>query len=253
MASPMMARACGRRKKGGIYSECPLGEGGTPIEDFLFDPPAPLNIDLAPQGVKLFERDGIWHLVDWVGSSHYPNVADFVEEVRRMGMSRRLPKATSFERLTPESMHFLVHARAIVAHPEMYRPPHVHPDTDDTTGRGPYQCPKNITPHAAGVEVGESLRHPMCAGIWWEDLDPFDTFVEPDVAGSRVVTRKIPSGTYEGLCSPGEPRQREYIPGYFGAFPIWNLLVIRDPEHGTHEAALEAAARAGLDVELADE
>lgn len=253
MASPMMARACGRRKKGGIYSECPLGESGKPIEEFLFDPPAPLNIDLAPQGVKMIEREGVWHLVDWVGSSHYPNVADFVEEVRRMGMSRRLPQTTPFERLTLRSQHFLVHSRAIVAHPEMYRPPRVGVDTNDTLSRGPYQCPKNIASHVAGVEVRESFHHPMCAGIWWEDLDPFELFIEPSVPGSRIVTREIPCGTYEGLCSPGDPKQREYVPGYFAAFPIWNLQVIRDPEHGRHEAALENAARAGIDVEVADE
>ncbi len=211
-------------------------------------PPAiPQAVELAPQGVMLFEVEGVWHILDWVGSSHYPNVADFVEEVRQMGMSRRLPKTLAFERLTLESRHFLVHSRAIVAHPEMYRVPHVEPDTDDTTGRGPYRCPHNIPSHAAGVEVGETLHHPMCAGIWWEDLDPCEYVGDGQ---DRKAKRRIPSGTYEGLGPPVEPRMREYLPGMFAAFPVWNLQVVRG---GEHEAAAADAGRSGIDVEVVDE
>lgn len=245
MHSPMMERGCGRRKKGAIYSNCPLGEGGTPIEEFLIDPPQRLTLELAPQGVQIFEAEGVAHIIDWVGSSHYPNVADFVEEVRRMGMSRRLPKTLAFERLTLESRHFLVHSRAIVAHPEMYR-------REDAMPKDGHRCPKALAMHQAAVEPG-TLRSPMCAGIWWEDLDPFGAFVEPDVPGSRVVTRKIPCGTYEGLCSPGDPKAREYVAGIFAGFPIWNLQVVRDPDGGSHNAAADAAARAGLEIEIVDE
>ena len=62
-------RGCGSRKKGCVYLECPLSDSGLPIEHFIVDPP--LDIDLTaygvtPVGVKLFERNGVWHVLDWV-------------------------------------------------------------------------------------------------------------------------------------------------------------------------------------------
>jgi hypothetical protein len=95
-------RGCGTRVKGGIYAECKLSPFGMPIEHFLIDPPNPIpdDLGLTPVGVKLFERDGVFHILDWVGSAHYKNVADFIEETRNFGASRRLSKSTDFSKLT---------------------------------------------------------------------------------------------------------------------------------------------------------
>jgi integrase len=59
---------------------------GVPLEDFLLDPPAPLTLEaqrrlgITPIGVKLLADPNdprTYHVVDWVGTKHYPNVADF--------------------------------------------------------------------------------------------------------------------------------------------------------------------------------
>src|SRR5512134_804276 len=111
-------RGCGKRVAGGIYAECPLSSGGRPIEDFLIEPPVkvdPNEIGLSPIGVKLIERkDGV-HVLDWVGKEGYPNVADFVEEVRHLGLSRRLPKTLDFTKITANSLIVLLHENAWIA------------------------------------------------------------------------------------------------------------------------------------------
>lgn len=240
-----MKRGCGSRKKGGIYSTCPLGPGGTPVEEFLKDPPLGLPeglSDLARQGVMLFDRDGVTHVLDWVGSNHYPNVADFIEEVKRMGMSRRMPSTTDFARLGPMSQHFLVHERAIVAHPELYRPVRGALDVHA------YDCPKSIAVHCCGCLV--TGQPPMCAGIWWEDLDGAADGVVP---GDRGVERHISCGSYRGMLSPIPAGMREYMPGIFAAFPISRLEVVKDDVADRHDAAADKAGKSKLDVELCDD
>ena len=95
----------------------------------------------------------------------------------------------------------------------------------------------------------------MCAGIWWEDLDPFDLTGSGELGedpDSRHVRRVMPGWTYHGLASPVEPRMREYFPGLFLMLPILRLEIIRDELAGRHAEALERAERANLDAVLVD-
>lgn len=89
-----LIRGCGRRKPGGIYLETELSPFGKPIEDFLVDPPIPVDGDgwefLTPIGQHLVQKENIWHIADWVGSEYYPNVLDFVLETEQFGLSRRI-------------------------------------------------------------------------------------------------------------------------------------------------------------------
>lgn len=230
-------RGCGTRQRGGIYSECGLAEDGQPLEAFIFDPPLPLTgMDLAPQGVAWMEHEGTWHVLDWVGSNHYPNVADFLEEVRRFGMSRRLPRNAPLERLGPGSKHFLVHARAFIRRPDLYRP---------TMPEGLYPCPhypEAVEGHPEGGEV-------MCAGLWWEDVDG----TEPLNEKARLGTRLMPSFSY--LASPRPDGVLPmYEPGIVAAFPITRLAVVRDPDNADDTvAALDSASRCHLPVDLEEE
>lgn len=109
-------RGCGpARDEGGIYAEVGLSPVGLPLSFFLVDPPIPVScaaLGLTPVGVTLIEREGVTHVLDWVGSTHYPNVADFVEETLLFGLSRRLPQTLDFARLGPLSRIILVHGRA---------------------------------------------------------------------------------------------------------------------------------------------
>jgi hypothetical protein len=111
----MAARGCGdSRQAGGIYACCGLSPVGSPIENFLVDSPIPIDKNdygLSSKGTTWLEKDGVWHLLDIVGENYYPNVADFVEEARRMGISRRLSGKLEFERLTKDSRIILLHRR----------------------------------------------------------------------------------------------------------------------------------------------
>src|SRR5205823_11234312 len=111
-------RGCGYRQPGGAYFAIPLGPGGRPIEEFLIDPPIvidPARLGLASVGVTLIERDGVTHVLDIVGREHYPTVAAFIDEARRLGVSRRAPRTIDFSRITPASRLLLAHAHADIA------------------------------------------------------------------------------------------------------------------------------------------
>src|SRR3974390_3419799 len=67
-------RGCGQREQGGVYAECGLSPYGSPLEDFLIDPPQPL-----PEGLDLINKPQLWedpatgitHLLIWIGAEHY--------------------------------------------------------------------------------------------------------------------------------------------------------------------------------------
>ncbi len=90
-------RGCGVRQKGGLYAECAISPSGKPIEEFLFDPPiiVPAGFAVPTRGVVLVERAGIWHVVDRVGNEFYPSPADMAEEIKRFGLSRRIPTTST--------------------------------------------------------------------------------------------------------------------------------------------------------------
>lgn len=246
-----VARGCGKRQQGGIYMECGMSPYGMPVEHFLLDPPVPTDaaLNLATQGIDWVERDGTWHVIDWVGQSHYPNVADFVEEVRRFGLSRRIPKNEDFSRLTTASRIILVHARAILvpATFKRYRP------SDDA----PFTCPKRVL-FKEGQKVPpfikehESGAPHLCAGVWWEDVKGGDP--DKSVGGevdSRFIIRTMPSFRYGARTAPLDVTP-EYTAGMFASFPISNLAVVRAAD-GSHVEAAAKASRANIPIEEVQE
>jgi hypothetical protein len=116
-------RGCGERQKGAAYLAIPLVPGGCPIEHFLIDPPIIVNpeeLGISPVGVSLLGHaaaDGgeVHHVYDIVGREHYPTVAEFVEEARRMGISRRIAATSDFSKITAESRLLLLHSHADIA------------------------------------------------------------------------------------------------------------------------------------------
>lgn len=111
-------RGCSTRKAGGVYLESGLTPFGCPIEELLFDPAIAEKDGGSPAWFKphrspiLFEKDGGWHVLIWVGAEFYPNVWDFIEEVRVAGASRRVPENMDFSKLSDRSRMFFVHATA---------------------------------------------------------------------------------------------------------------------------------------------
>lgn len=230
-------RGCGERKQGGIYGECGLSPFGRPLEDFLMDPPVAVDaatLGLSPIGVTLLPdgRTGATHILDWIGEDCYPNVTDMLEEIRRFGLSRRLPRTLDFARLDARSRILLVHRRALLLDPLPYL-------ADQTR-----LCPKGLPDHAPSVQPA-----PHCAALWWEDVQGGAA-----VAGSadpRLVRRSLPSFRYDARRAPDGASGRT-TPAIFASFPLSRLVVIDDPEGKTHTAALERAGQAQLPVELED-
>ncbi len=253
-----LIRGCGRRQKSGCYLEISMSPEGQEIEQFLLDPPIPIDKDalgLTAIGVKLIKRESedVWDVWDIVGESFYPNVQDFIEEARRFGISRRLSSKMDFSLLTEKSKLMTLHSRAWIANPQDYF-------QDIVKSQLPFECPKSIDTHTAN-----DTPSPSCVGLWWHDIDggqpwadiEFNnlavTMIQPLVKDRdpRLVRRTMPAFSYEGRRRP-DGVTPSYKLALFAAFPVGRLVVIRD-EDGAHEATLQKAKAAKIAVALEDE
>lgn len=218
-----LPRACGKRKPGGMYIETGQSDDGMPVEYFLLDPPLKITprvqdaLGIKALGVTIVGRPNpkgriVYHVIDWVGQEYYPNVADFVEEVRRQGLSRRIPMTAEFARLTSDSRILLVHPRAWVENYASYR--------EVIVRRLGLYCPKGILEHLDATKVPT-----MCDGVWWNDIEDGDGL--PDGTCRRVLP---------GCSYVGQPRPRllqpAYTPGLFLSLPISRIAIINDAERG---------------------
>jgi len=245
-------RGCGTRVKGGVYLTTGLSYDGQPIEHFLVDAPIPLDdqrrqeMGLTPRGVRLVEHadpERPPHVYDWVGSEHYPNVADFIEEVKRYGMSRRVPTNFDFRKLRPRSRQVLVHARAVINEPQQYQLSRMGIE------EGYKWCPKHLHDHVDLKYEG------MCASLFWEDIDGEPPGVtEGDYAREwpRSVTRHMPAFSYQAWRKPYWAAPT-YTPGVFLTLPISSIHVIKDDQTGKHEEALSKVRGSAIPYELRDE
>lgn len=239
----MPPRGCGSsRSPGGVYACCGLSEDGDPIEDFIIDPPIRMDfkmLGITPRGTTLYaDPGGVYHIFDWIGSSHYPNVADYVEETKRLGASRRLNPKLDFSKLTKDSQMFLIHSRAWVSNTREYLD---------------WCCPTDLPDHPPrtkpedDIEVVPLLDGLCCAGVWWEDVEG-GTLV---FGNQRNVIRTMPAFHYHARCRP-EGIEPLYQPALFMRLPIQSIQVVKS-EDGRHTAAAEAARKAQLAVLLEDE
>ena len=152
VSTPGGRRRCGVRQPGAAYLALPLAPGGRPVEEFLVDPPQVVSRDslgLSAIGVTLVEREGVTHVLDIVGREHYPTVASFIEELRRMGVSRRISRNVDFARLGADSRLVLLHEHADIANALEF-----------PSAR---RCPCEREEH-----LDESYRE-MCARLWADE------------------------------------------------------------------------------------
>jgi hypothetical protein len=190
------------------------------LQMLVLDPP--VEIDVAAIGltaidVKMIERNGVYHILDWVGENHYPNVADFVEEAIAIGVSRRIPSTINLSLLSAASRLLLVHKRAWIGH--RVGMPEARPD-----------CPTRNDTHEPPYSTGMTE---MCVRRWWHDILG-GTRVVP---GRHEVMRALPCGhSYEGIEIDGVPRMRR--PAIFAALPLDRLAVVRDT-HGRWSTSTE--------------
>jgi hypothetical protein len=228
-------RACGKRVVAGIYAEARFSPHGQPPETFLQCPPKLIDLPawgITAVGVQLIDFNDTWHVFDVVGKGHYPYVADYVEETRRKGASRRLPRHLDFSKLTPDSHIVLIHEKAIIENYDQYpQPPAVF-------------CP--MDKHLA-------LLNEMCAGLWWHDIPAEDFQAKAD--GTQRY-RAIPGGVSYYAYPRPERVHPKYQHGIFMTLPITNLAVIagRNPEEVKNaQEALQSASLSGLPVYMEEE
>lgn len=260
-------RGCGVREPGGIYIGARHDPNGLPIWDFLIDPPMPVppELGLPDRGVLLVQdADGVTHVFDRVGLSGYPNVADFIEETMRYGLSRRIQRSADFAALDARSTIILAHPRAIITNADAYYT-ELYVESEDYQNAHPWACvcetrregskrPERINGfrHSDFVAGWDELPtpNPTCASLWWEDIRDGDVLADPDAA-PRTTVRECGSTRYSGRHAP-LALDGEYAEGFFLSFRIGNLTVIDDPDSDDAVAAVERASAADLDVIVED-
>lgn len=203
----MPIRGCGQRIAGGIYFECNLSPDGLPLEHFLYCPPPPVpeEWNLSPISTRLIGE----HVVDWIGESHYPNVLDYLEEVRRFGLSGRMPENFPFARLSPKSRFMPVHRRAIIDNWQEMR-------LNFRRGMREPACPR----------AEHSADEGYCSGYWWEDVVGGEPNADATWRWTRAVQRTRPAFSYIANASPPN-FVPQYRAGILGAFPLTRLVVVR--------------------------
>jgi hypothetical protein len=295
-------RECGSRVEGGTYAVVPTSPNGTPIDNFLLCKPMIINreeYNLSNVGVRLVDveqvcslcagdpkfskgvltcdlcfglgTETVTHIFDIVGQEYYPNVADFVEEARRLGISRRLELETANEyaRLTPRSRLFLLHHRAGILNPK-----NILTQMQETERERLYRagCPKGLAIHSRKQkEIGddwinyvsaEAFNPPGCSALYWNVLEEgaslipeFDEINQNlDETGNafretRFAERKLKSGSYRGYTLPLEVKP-DYTLAVFGIFPLGRLEVINSG--GEYDDRVDRASSARVDIEEVD-
>lgn len=227
-----------------------MGENGHPLEEYLADPPVAVDVarvGISPVGIHAVEINtsegpATW-LFDWIGSEHYPNVVDFLEETRHFGVSRRAPGSLPWEKLNSRTRLVLLHARAVISDPA----PYYRTESRDNL---PCRCPQIIGwDHCQRRMPKEHEAGQQCARFWWQDV--FNGDPVPDRTGRRV-TRTVGDTTYQAWARPVglEP---SYRVGMVARFPLPRVSVIRDRESGTHEDVFRRVQRASVPAYVADE
>jgi hypothetical protein len=210
--------------------------------------------------------ESVAHVFDIVGQDNYPNVADFLEEARRLGVSRRLElEGGEYARLTPRSRLILLHKRAVIENPE---PLYGAMGDLELARMRRADCPKKLAAHR--LDKLPDIDPPVwatphvapgCAALYWHLLEGGKIVPETaeaeerirrgskEVVAGRFVERRLESGTYRGYCPP-EGVEPVYGLGIFAVFPLVKIVVI-DPE-GEHKEEVDKASRAELPVEVKD-
>ena len=229
-------RACGERKKGGLYLVVPTSAHGRPLEDFLIDPPIeyagkPFR---APQLV-LNPGTGAYDVLMWVGKRYYPYVPDYLSEVAQYGVSKRVPRNFAFEKLTPDkSRLFIVHPRAIPRfeyeiHP-YYKP----------------ICPRGLEEHKAGLVDSSE----MCIKDLWNlstqgessDKHSIRRVVDKDLeVHYEITTPSVQYTAFGATCPPVE--RQEYAAGIVAGFYISHFEYVGNAPEDMRRRAQESGWR----------
>jgi hypothetical protein len=234
-----IVRGCGKRKQGGVYLECGMSDDprfGKPLEYFLVDPPKAFEPDIK-LGVELVEgQDGHTHIIDWIGSEHYPFATDFLEEVRRFGLSRRVSPHLDYSRLSVGSKIIIVHAKGKLKNPNLneFMPGDYLPDV--TALKTPYDRLNPETCHCGHHERFGTVEH---MASFYEDscirhLWSFAPATKTQTLGRETLYfRDCPSFSYRVYPPMPSCPEPQYESATIAIFPVTNISVIaaKDNSH----------------------
>lgn len=248
-------RGCGVREPGGIYFVTPkckkITDRCAPVERFCFCPPRPLNgLEVPNRGVLIVERpdgSGIHDVYDRIGVGGYPNAADMIEEIRRLGLSRRASKGLDFSLIGPGSLIFLVHPRAIIKNAaQVYD--YIRREQEETPDHSHAYQRRCDNPNHAYLPASPvpQAEQESCMGLWWETLAKADPIYDL-AAPRRSVTRTVGSTTYPGYAAPYD-FPVEWEEGIIARFPIKQLEVVADPDGEEADKAYARLESARLPV-----
>lgn len=213
-----------------------LGDGGDPLlavaEDGAREP------EQCPRCVGTGKRT-VFHVFDIVGAEYYPNVSDFVEETRMLGVSRRCElQAEQYALITKESRLILLHPKALIENAGPYYDLMRDAEKLFQTSEGKaFNCPHYRADHTLLSMAEHGFQ--TCSGLWRHDIEPGDqtfpfndeAFTEPQ-EGERRVRRVLACGAeYEGWLR-GEEVDPKHRLGIFATFPLSHFETV-DPE-GEH-------------------
>ena len=210
-------RGCGKPKVGGIYLNIGTSPNGIPFDSFLIDPTIPLHPDLKVPNLGMVAIDSgdinsegnpIYHVFDHIGSEHYPNVFDWIEEQKRLGFHRKISPTFPYHLLTPESQYFGIHSFAGIKNPEPYAEEFLQTNLMskcELHHQKGQTCIQFLTNDLIGEEVSE---------------DPTDR--------RRIV--RCPSFTYQGFAKPKGAQPviaKRYVRSIFIRLPIGEMANFR--------------------------
>ena len=183
-----MNRGCGKRKAGGVYICTKLSPHGVPLEEFIIDPPESYGGEKFRVPIIL-EKNGMNHLLFWVGKEFYPYPSDFIEEVRRFGASKRVPVEFPIQKLSVGSLMFFMHPLAIIKDHKVLPPPP--------------RCPKHLKSHLN--------NETYCLGHSYQ------------VAPANHEGRRQIGDTVYDVKPVGSDAPLEFAPGIFLRLPITDI------------------------------
>lgn len=197
----------------GIYALCADVGSNQPIEPYVLDLPQRFPtyvrdaIGLKPGTQRLLMDtydQSVVHVLDWLPTTQYQRVVYWLEEVRALGIRRRLDIPPDEVRLLGlRSRLVSLHSHGWIENGRQYliaRGPlrtrlqsgeEAHPDVG-----GLWWCPKGNPEHCDPDVIRERGLPIFCASIWWDDLgaqdgEPFAGRVSPETSMNPLMTDKV--------------------------------------------------------------
>jgi hypothetical protein len=228
---------------------------GVHLSQYMLDPPVPYlsdpfqGVHEAPEYITAgWNTDEHLILMDWVGEGGYKAVPDFVEEMRRFGMSRRIPTTFDFASIQGRQVWLaLIHAKAA---PDVGVLAHVNPwayewcyyevgETNDPRVLNHFPtCLYHDWPLAFRIH-GVDPRERQTIEMPWGSYNPLHMITEATIPGDIDLAT---------LATVFDRPMYPY-PAFFAVLPLTHIEAVRYVE----EDVAAEVEKGGLDLYVVEE